>query len=119
VIPFGLELLPWADLERPVDDVACVVLVPVVGDDAPLADQALVQNGARVGGHDVEGRRLETSRDRPLNGAVEDVGAIVVEAEHEAAVHHHAGSIKKRSSYLTSGPSPTRRPKELTRDPRK
>ena len=69
---------------------AGVVELPVVGDDALFVGDPPMKGRPGVRRHDVERRRLEAVRDAPLDRAVEDIGPVVVEAEHEAAVHHHA-----------------------------
>ena len=74
---------------RAEDDVPGVVAVPVVVDDPLVGDHPLVQRRSRVRREDVERRRLDPLGHRPLDGAGEDVRAVVVHAEHEAAVHHH------------------------------
>jgi hypothetical protein len=42
----------------------------------------------------VEGRRLDALLDGPGHGAVEDVGAVLVEPEDEAGVDHDSGVVQ-------------------------
>jgi hypothetical protein len=55
---------------------------------ATRAIHAIVERGPRIGSQDVKGRRLDALADRPIDRTLEDVGAISVHPEHEAAIDH-------------------------------
>ena len=51
--------------------------------------QPPAQRRAGIGREQVERRGFHPVRDRPFDGAVEDVWLVSVEAENETAIHHH------------------------------
>jgi hypothetical protein len=62
--------------------------------DPLLGLQAPVQPGAGIRGHDVERGGLDALPDRPVHGAVEDIGLVPVHPEHEAGVDHDAQVVQ-------------------------
>ncbi len=64
-----------------------VVEAPVAVEEPPLGLHPPEERRAGIRRQDVERRALEPVRLDPRDGPVEDVGAVVVEAEDEAAVH--------------------------------
>jgi hypothetical protein len=72
------------------DRVPGVVAVPVVVQQPPFGLHPAVETGRRVRRQDVKGRRLDALRDSPFHGPVEDGGVVIVHAEDEARIDHHA-----------------------------
>ena len=79
---------------------ARVVEIPVVGHDTIVVGEATVQRRAGVRRHDVEGRCLQAARDAPIDGPFEHIGSVIVEAEHEATVDHHAEIVAASDRFV-------------------
>ena len=97
-VPVGPPV-PRLELLRPhaarfEHDVPRVVEVPVAVPDAAVLLHAIEERRARIGREDVEGRGLDPLLDGPAHGAVEDTRVVLVHAEDEAAVHHHAQAVQ-------------------------
>ena len=60
----------------------------------PCGLHPVVERRAGVGGQDVEGGGLDALLDRPLDGALEDGFVVLVHAEDEAGVDHHAELVQ-------------------------
>src|SRR3954464_7951833 len=73
-----------------------VVSVPVTVQDAPLALELTEQRGPGIRSQYVEGCALQSVRLDPLNGSFENVRPIVIESEHEAAVHLDSVAVEDR-----------------------
>ena len=74
--------------------VAGVVPIPVVHDDAPLRLDSAMKRGARVRRQDVKRRGLDAVIDRPVDRLSEHGCIVVIHAEDEAAVDHHAEIVQ-------------------------
>src|SRR5277367_6553467 len=75
---------------RAKNDMARVIEVPVAGKHAAFADHAGVELGSWIGRLDMEGGGGDALLDGPVDGAPEDVFAVVIHAEDKAAVDHDA-----------------------------
>ena len=73
---------------------AGVVEVPVLVKEAAIGFHFGKQRRAGIGGENVEGGALEMSLFDPVYGFREDLGAIVVKAEHEAAGDLYADGVE-------------------------
>ncbi len=59
-------------------------------DHPPLREHSFIERRARVRREDVERGGLDALLDGPLDGALEHAFVVVVHAEDEAAIDHHA-----------------------------
>ena len=72
------------------DHVTCIEQVPVVVQQPVLGIHPAVEGRVRVWGENVIRRSFHSLFDGPLHGALENIRPVVIHAEHEAAIDHHA-----------------------------
>jgi hypothetical protein len=72
------------------NSVSRVVQAPVTVSDTAFGLHAGMQRRTRIRREDVESRGGDALTHGPFDGALENTGVVVVHAEDEAAVDHHA-----------------------------
>src|SRR3984893_1844645 len=92
--PVAALQLVWLQVRGAKDHVARVVEIPVAMQQASLGLHPCVQCRVRVRRQDMKGGGLDAIRDGPLDGSIEHIGAVVVHAEHEAAVDHDSEVVE-------------------------
>jgi hypothetical protein len=90
-----LELL-GRHVPGPEDGVGRVVESPVLVQEPPLCLHLTEQRRSRIGRQDVKCGALEPGRLDPGDGPLEDIAAVMVEAQHEAAIDLDTVVMKDR-----------------------
>src|SRR6187399_121328 len=79
---------------------ACVIQIPVAGDQPILRSHARMCGGAGIWRQDVERRRRNTALHCPVDGTREDIAIVSVKTEDEAAVDHDPEVVESASDSL-------------------
>ena len=77
---------------------ACIVVIPVVGENAAVGFHLFEQGRARIWCKDMEGCGRNSLIQRPVNGSLKHFRIITIQSENEAAVYHDAQIIQAADS---------------------
>ena len=93
-----------AHADRPVHHLPCVIAIPVVGDEPALRGHPRVGRRAGIRRQDMERRGRDSALHGPVDGPREDVRAVSIQAEDEAAVDHDAEIVEPADDPLVVAP---------------